>query len=105
IAAVDAQGESWTPQAVISAVPWFALAQLFDGRPAAIAEVLDRAERMVSSPIVTVNLWFDGRVLDDAWLGLPGRTMQWLFDKRAIWGDGATHLSIVSSGAAEIAQL
>jgi squalene-associated FAD-dependent desaturase len=102
VAAVDAGGDSWTPRAVISAVPWFALSQLFDGRPAAIADVLDRADRTAASPIVTVNLWFDQRVLEDAWIGLPGRTMQWVFDKSAIWNGGASHLSLVSSGAEDI---
>ena len=32
-------------------------------------------------------------------VGLPGRTMQWVFDKRAVFGDDASHLSLVSSGA------
>jgi uncharacterized protein with NAD-binding domain and iron-sulfur cluster len=38
-------------------------------------------------------------VLDEPFVGLPGRAMQWAFDKRAVLGDGASHLSIVSSGA------
>ena len=32
-------------------------------------------------------------------VGLPGRAMQWVFDKRAILGDTSSHLSLVSSGA------
>jgi len=51
---------------------------------------------------VTVNLWFDRRVLDLPVLGLPGRAMQWVFDKRLVLGDETSHLSLVSSGAAEI---
>jgi uncharacterized protein with NAD-binding domain and iron-sulfur cluster len=57
---------------------------------------------MASSPIVTVNLWFDRRVLDLPFVGLPGRAMQWVFDKRLVFGGEASHLSLVSSGAAEI---
>jgi uncharacterized protein with NAD-binding domain and iron-sulfur cluster len=57
---------------------------------------------MASSPIVTVNLWFDRPVLDEPFVGLPGRTMQWVFDKRNVLGGGASHLSLVSSGAAPI---
>jgi len=111
VAGVRAGGERWTSSRVISSVPWFALAELFDEPPPALHGVLERAQRMASSPIVTVNLWFDRRVLDLPVLGLPGRAMQWVFDKRLVFGlpaDGASasgevsHLSLVSSGAAEI---
>ena len=94
---------------VISSVPWFALPELFDETPPALHAVIDRARRMASSPIVTVNLWFDRPVLDLPVLGLPGRAMQWVFDKRLVFGgDGraaageVSHLSLVSSGAAGI---
>ena len=40
-----------------------------------------------------------GRVLDEPFVGLPGRAMQWVFDKRLVFGDEASHLSLVSSGA------
>jgi hydroxysqualene dehydroxylase len=46
-----------------------------------------------------VNLWTEGRPLRTPFVGLPGRTIQWVFDKRAILGRGATHLSLVSSAA------
>ena len=59
---------------------------------------------MASSPIVTVNLWFDRTVIDEPFVGLPGRAMQWVFDKRAVFGDDSSHLSLVSSGAASIVQ-
>jgi uncharacterized protein with NAD-binding domain and iron-sulfur cluster len=64
--------------------------------------VLDRARRMASAPIVTVNLWFDRRVLDQPFIGLPGRAMQWVFDKSLVLGEDSSHLSLVSSGAADI---
>ena len=51
---------------------------------------------------MTVNLWFDRRVLDEAFVGLPGRVMQWVFDKRIAFGQAASHLSLVSSGAASM---
>jgi zeta-carotene desaturase len=102
IAGVRAGGETWTTGRVISSVPWFALPELFDEAPPALHGVIDRARRMASSPIVTVNLWFDRRVLDLPFVGLPGRAMQWVFDKRLVFGSEASHLSLVSSGAAEI---
>ena len=96
-------GEETVPASqIISSVPWFGLADLFDEAPAALSGVLDRARRMTSSPIVTVNLWFDRRVLDLPFVGLPGRAMQWVFDKSLVFGGDASHLSLVSSGAAEI---
>jgi squalene-associated FAD-dependent desaturase len=101
---VAANGERWTPAAVISAIPWHGLPDLFERVPAALAETVDRARRMESSPIVTVNLWFDRQVIDEPILGLPGRAMQWVFDKRIVFGGSASHLSLVSSGAGPLVQ-
>ena len=74
--------------AVIAAVPWFALPTLFERRHRPLEPTLDRGARArcASSPIVTVNLWFDRPVLDEPFVGLPGRAMQWVFDKRAVFG-------------------
>jgi squalene-associated FAD-dependent desaturase len=123
VAAVEAAGEHWLADRVIAAVPWFAIGELFDAPPEPLAGLLDRARRMSSSPIVTVNLWFDRPIMDEPFIGLPGRAMQWVFDKRLIFGrrgaEGATashaearrdvaraeaeektsHVSMVSSGA------
>ena len=54
---------------------------------------------MGSKPIVTVNLWYDRRVMDEPFVGLPGRAMQWVFDKRLAFGCETSHLSLVASGA------
>jgi squalene-associated FAD-dependent desaturase len=103
---VETAGGSWTPRAVVCAVPWFAVAEVLDGSLAAVGEIVDRARRMASSPIVTVNLWFDRPVMpvmpimDEPFVSLPGRTMQWVFDTREAFGDSASHLSLISSGAA-----
>jgi squalene-associated FAD-dependent desaturase len=99
VRAVEAGGGRWKPRAVVSAVPWFACADLFDPRPEPLGAIIDRAGAMTSSPIATVNLWFDRQVLDEPFVGLPGRAMQWVFDKRTVLGDDTSHLSLVSSGA------
>ena len=53
------------------------------GEPPALREPIDaRAAAWRRRPIVTVNLWFDRPVIDEPFIGLPGRTMQWVFDKR-----------------------
>jgi len=54
---------------------------------------------MASMPIVTVNLWYDRVVMHDAFVGLTGRTVQWIFDKRRVFGEAASHLSLVVSAA------
>ena len=110
---VAADGDRWSAKHVIAAVPWFAFADLFDIVPAPLTDVVDRARRMDSCPIVTVNLWFNRRIIDEPFIGLPGRVMQWVFDTRSARGpreesqsapaghehDDASHLSLVSSGA------
>jgi squalene-associated FAD-dependent desaturase len=93
------RGERFTARTVICAVPWHALSAVLPERPAALGGVLDAAERTDASPIVTVNLWFDRIVTDRILIGLPGRTLQWVFDKRAVFGESASHLSLISSGA------
>ena len=106
--AVVTAGERATADVVVSAVPWFALSDLFEAIPPEVSDIVARADAMVSSPILTVNLWFDRPVIagssgnDDPFIGLPGRTMQWVFDKRAVLGDSASHLSLVSSGASPL---
>jgi len=126
VAGVRVGGDTWHAGHVISSVPWFALPELFDEEPPALRGVIDRARRMASSPVVTVNLWFDRRVLDQPFVGLPGRAMQWVFDKQLVFdrvradgasashaearvdsaraeaGEAASYLSLVSSGAAGI---
>jgi squalene-associated FAD-dependent desaturase len=90
--------EIW-PRAIICAVPWHGLRASFWPEPPPLAAVFAAADATPASPIVTVNLWLDREVTRSAFIGLPGRTMQWAFDKRRLFGDAASHLSLVSSGA------
>jgi squalene-associated FAD-dependent desaturase len=91
---------------VIAAVPWFDMRRLFGGVSAAPLEsIIADADRMASMPIVTVNLWYDRRVMEDSFVGLPGREMQWVFDKRIAFGREASHLSLVSSGATRLTSM
>jgi hydroxysqualene dehydroxylase len=99
VSRVDVRGEALRAGAVICAAPWYALAEIFDSTTSSLAPVLSAAARTPASPIVTVNLWFDRVVLDTPFVGLPGRVNQWVFDKREVFGERASHLSTVSSGA------
>jgi zeta-carotene desaturase len=102
---VTVRGEHFTDRLVICAVPWFALSEVFVDPPASLRPTLDAADRTAASPIVTINLWFDRVVIDHRLVGLPGRAMQWVFDKRRVFGEQASHLSLVSSGAEKIVSL
>ena len=91
--------------AVISAVPWHALAGLCgEATPAALGPTVASAAAMRSSPIVTVNLWFDRPVLDRPFVGLPGRSFQWVFDSRQVSPGDSTHVSMVCSGADDVVE-
>ena len=90
--------------AVVSAVPWFAVRELFNEPPAVLGAILNRARQMASYPIVTVNLWFDDQVLDTPFVGLPGRAMQWVFAKEHPGDRNTCRVSLVSSGATGIAK-
>ena len=95
-------GREIRAHAVVSAVPWYAIRALFDEVPAPMRQVESNASRTGSCPIVTVNLWFDRRVLGTPFVGLPGRAMQWAFDRGAITDSNVSHVSLVSSGAASV---
>ena len=99
---VDVRGERHEAPAVICTVPWHALEATLQPVPPALEALVAGARGMASSPIVTVNLWLDRPVTDVPFVGLPGRTMQWVFDKRQAFGTAASHLSLVSSGAEAI---
>jgi hydroxysqualene dehydroxylase len=99
VASVEIRGEPLSISQVVAAVPWFALGPLLVGEVAPMAAIVASASAMASKPIVTVNLWYDRTVMDDTFVGLPGREMQWVFDKRRAFGETASHLSLVASGA------
>jgi squalene-associated FAD-dependent desaturase len=101
-AGVEVRGNRIGARFVVVAVPWFALDEVIGRAAPGLEAVLRAARATASSPIVTVNLWLDRPVLDAPFVGLPGRTFQWVFDKRQVIGDSARHLSFVSSGAESV---
>ena len=86
---------------VVSSVPWFAFPAFAAAVPA-LADSRHLPARCAASPIVTVNLWLDRAVTDAPFVGLPGRTFQWVFDKGRLFGEAWSHLSLTSSGAEHI---
>ena len=105
VTGVEVRGERIAASAIIAAVPWHALRTLFTTPPPALDGILAGASAMTSMPIVTVNLWYDRVVMEEAFVGLTGRTVQWVFDKRRVFGEQASHLSVVVSAADSLAPL
>jgi hypothetical protein len=99
VSGVVAGGEQIPAAVVISAVPWFAMGEVFDSQPVVLQPTVERATALGSAPIVTVDLWFEKWHSADAMLGLPGRHFQWLFDRRRYVDSSQTHVSLISSGA------
>ncbi|MDQ3068627.1 MAG: FAD-dependent oxidoreductase, partial [Acidobacteriota bacterium] len=86
------------------AVPWHAVGTLFEpGVPEALRPIAGAASAMAPVPIVTVNLWYDLPVLDTELIGFVGRTAQWAFDRGAIAGGTASHISVITSAATGLA--
>jgi len=105
VAYVASGGDRWSVLGVVSAVPWFATSTLFEGDVSPLQATIAAATAMASSPIVTVNLWFDRSLIDEPFVGLPGRAMQWVFDKQRAFGGDSAQLSLVSSGATGLANV
>jgi hypothetical protein len=101
---VDLRDERLSSGAVISSVPWFAFPAVA-GHVSLLASIVDAAAKMDSSPIVTVNVWLDRPLTTAPFVGLPGRRFQWMFDKAQLFGEQASHVSLVSSGAEELVGL
>ena len=65
-------------------------------------------EEFRPSPIVSVHLWLDRRILDVPFVGLIDTQLHWVFDRELVWGTPARggHLvSLVVSGADELAAM
>ncbi len=99
---VEARGMRLVAGAVVVAVPWYALDELFDGDTGPVDVLRKAAAGTQASPIASVNLWLDRRVLQTPFLGLPGRSMQWVFDKEQMFESETSHLTLVSSGANDV---
>jgi len=95
--------QEWHPTAVIAAVPWFALPSAFAGDVSALSSTLAAARATAPSPIVSVHLWFDRRILGETFVGLPRRRLQWAFEQPDAPCEGiAARVSMLSSGAADM---
>ena len=105
ISHVEARGNRLEADRVVAAVPWYALVDLFEGDVGPIDAVRKAAAATSPSPIASVNLWLSRRILRTPFLGLPGRPLQWVFDKEQMFDSQTSHLTLVSSGADDVMAL
>jgi len=96
------EGETVGCSAAILAVPSYRAADIL---PDALrgSGFLSRASSIPLSPIVSVHLWFENDAMTQEVLGVIGRRVQWVFNRRKISrekGKGG-HLSVVISAAGD----
>jgi zeta-carotene desaturase len=102
---VEARGQRLQTGGVVCAVPWYAMPDVFTGDTRAVDDVRHAAAATTPSPIASVNVWLDRRMMKTPFLGLPGRTMQWVFDKAQMFETNTSHLTLVASGAEQAMSL
>jgi squalene-associated FAD-dependent desaturase len=100
VAAVElAGGERVEADYFISAVPPAALLQMLpeDLR----AKEFSKLQSLGSSPIVSINLWFDRAVIDHEFVGLIGTRSQWIFNKDLILSQAgrSNQIAVIISAA------
>lgn len=91
-------GTRISADAVVVAVPFH---KLLDILPERLALELSGINSMGVSPIVSLHLWFTQEFMDHDFVGLIGRRIQWLFNKRKLNGESGagSHVSAVVSAA------
>ncbi len=97
---VDA-GKKIKSKYVISSVPYYNVPQLIP-KGYLNNTMSNELNIFESSPIVSINLWFDRKVMDIEFVGLINRNLQWIFNRRRITGDATkpeNYISAVISGA------
>ncbi|HSO73881.1 MAG TPA: hydroxysqualene dehydroxylase HpnE [Blastocatellia bacterium] len=100
VAAELTSGETFRADYFISAVPPNAFLRMLDEKTAKSFEPIGKLE---SSPIVSINLWFDRPVIDREFTGLIGTRCQWVFNKDLILSTGkkTNQIAVIISAARE----
>ena len=101
-------GRRLTASAYISAVPPQGLLPLLPLALRHDVPALGAIERLASSPIVSVHVWFDRPLIADDFAGFVGTRTHWLFNRDKITGRdprGGSYLTFVTSGARALVDL
>jgi len=101
-------GQRLTAAAYISAVPPQGLFPLLPLALRRDVPALGAIERLTSSPIVSVHVWFDQPLIAHDFAGFVGTRTHWLFNRDKITGRdprGGSYLTFVTSGARALVDL
>lgn len=79
-------GSELCADACIAAVPHDALLELLPEEVQASCPAFQKLKCLQTSPITGVHLWYDRAVLDLPFLTLLDHTVQWIFNKSALYG-------------------
>lgn len=98
---VLSDGRSLSASWFVSAIPYVNLTELLPSEVQLGHVQFLASQGLVSSPIISLYLWFDRPVLDHPFIGMVGTAWQWAFDRRVLLGqptrDG--HVALVMSAA------
>ncbi|MFH1017554.1 MAG: hydroxysqualene dehydroxylase HpnE [Pseudomonadota bacterium] len=101
-----ADGSREKAKAFLFAVPPPALFQLVRDAPQGLPDFLAPARKMVSSPIVSLHVWFDCEPFESAFVGLWSQEYHWAFRLKAILAAPETrHFCLVASAARRMLSL
>lgn len=101
-------GEELTPGAVISAVPYFAVAKMLGEETLRSFPEFRTLEAFRPSAIITIHLWFDIPFVEEDFVALLDSPIHWVFNKSKIMSgrkSKLSYLSLVVSGATDLAEV
>jgi squalene-associated FAD-dependent desaturase len=98
---VLSDGSALTASWFVSAIPYVNLSELLPSEVQLGHVQFLAAQGLISSPIISLYLWFDRPVLDRPFVGLAGATWQWAFNRRMLLGQSQSdgHVALVISAA------
>jgi len=100
-------GETVSPRAVISAVPYFDLPKMFGDDDLLALPKMETAGQFVSSAVVSIHLWFSRQFMQEEFVALLDSPIHWVFNKSKIFGrteEGTQYLTLVISGASKFVE-
>jgi len=108
VAARCADGVTRGAKAFVVTVPHYAFVDLLRASRGLHGHGFQSVEEFESSPIVTVNLWLDRRVLEHEFVALLDSRVQWIFNRTRMLNlpsKSGQHLALVISGAGPFVEM